>query len=481
LTRLGFFYYSLIIMYVIILGAGRVGSQLARQLIAEKKDVALIERDPDKARDAANKMDCLVINDEGNNIESLTKAGIQKADVFVSVTASDEINLISCGLVSAEFENVVTIARVRNLDYSRTKMISNSFLGIDHVINPEIEAARIISYAVSHGARSDIMLFENTSLQMRNLTIRQDSDFHNKSLKNIRQELDFAFLVAAVMRNDHYIIPSGETVIKEGDELYLISTEKGFETIFQLENQENIEINRIVIIGGGHITSYVAEEMLQQEGNGHSLPGLSRLSRFFMRKDKKQLHIIEKNYERCKELAERFPQALITHADVTEDHFQEEEFLNNTDLIITATNNQELNIVTGIYAKTRGVSKALALVTRNSYRTMAHNLNVDMTVCLNDTVVNSILKIVRKGNFKNVHALSGGKLEVIEFQLGNESLINGKKISDIKLPSNSLIIFISHEGDDIIPTGNTVVQNGDNLVMILERSSITKIESIIGA
>ncbi|MDC7240154.1 MAG: NAD-binding protein, partial [Spirochaetales bacterium] len=256
-------------MYIVILGAGRVGTQLARQLILEKKDVALIERDSEKARDAASKLDCLVINDEGNNLESLTKAGIQKADIFVSVTASDETNLISCGLVSAEFEHVKTIARVRNLDYSRTKMISNSFLGIDHVINPEIEAAKIMSYAISHGARSDIMLFENTSLQMRNLNVKRDSLFIGQSLKDVRKHMDFAFLVAAILRNDHYIIPTGETVIEEGDQIYIISSEKGFETIFKLEDQSRKEINRITLIGGGHISAYVAEELLDQE---HSSP-----------------------------------------------------------------------------------------------------------------------------------------------------------------------------------------------------------------
>ncbi len=464
-------------MYIVILGAGRVGTQLARQLILEKKDVALIERDSEKARDAASKLDCLVINDEGNNLESLTKAGIQKADIFVSVTASDETNLISCGLVSAEFEHVKTIARVRNLDYSRTKMISNSFLGIDHVINPEIEAAKIMSYAISHGARSDIMLFENTSLQMRNLNVKRDSLFIGQSLKDVRKHMDFAFLVAAILRNDHYIIPTGETVIEEGDQIYIISSEKGFETIFKLEDQSRKEINRITLIGGGHISAYVAEELLDQE---HSSPlGISRLSRLLNKKQKKNLQIIEKDYDRCKELSEHFPQALITHADVTEDNFNEEEFLEDTDLIITATNNQELNIITGIYAKTLGVDKAMALVIRNSYRTMAHNLNVDVTVCLNDAVVNSILKVIRKGNIKNVHALSGGKLEVVEFQIEESSPIAGTKIIDLKLPENSLVIFISREGQDIIPKGDTVIKKGDYVVVILEREAVARMEKII--
>ncbi len=467
------------VMYIVILGAGRVGLQLARQLILEKKDVALIERDSDKARDAANKLDCLVINDEGNSMEGLSKAGIQKADIFVSVTASDETNLIACGLVSAEFNSVVTIARVRNLDYSRTKMISNSFLGIDFVINPEIEAAKIISYAISHGARSDIMLFENSDLQMRNLSIRKDSVFIGQSLKSLRQSMDFAFLIAAVMRDENYIIPTGDTVINEGDELYIISSEKGFETIFKLEDLNKTELNRITLVGGGHISAYVADELLGQKENGGIL-GNTRLGRLFGKKQqKKNLQIIEKNYDRCKELAERFPGALITHADVTDDSFNDEEHLAETDLLITATNNQELNIITGIYAKTLGVPKSMALVIRNGYRTMAHNLNVDMTVCLNDTVVNSILKVIRKGNIKNVHALSGGKLEVVEFQIEESSPIAGSKINELKLPENSLVIFMSHNGQEMIPHGDTVIESGDYVVLILERESVPRIEKII--
>ncbi|MBN2859931.1 MAG: Trk system potassium transport protein TrkA [Sphaerochaetaceae bacterium] len=468
-------------MYIVILGAGTVGIQLARQLIAENKDVALIEHDADKAQDTASMLDCIVINDEGNNLDSLLKAGIDKADVFVSVTASDETNLIACGLVSAEFPRVKTIARVRNIDYSRTKMISHSFLGIDHVINPEIEAAKIISYAITHGANSEIMLFENASLQMRDLTIKSDSMFVNKDLKTIRKEHDFSFLVAAIMRNDSFIIPSGDTRIIENDQIYFLSTAEGFDTIFRMEFKERKELNKVLIVGGGHITTYVADLLLSREENPSLKedPLLVEGGKKKKGKGKKQIHIIERDLKTCDELAKRYPQAMITHADITEDHFQEEEYLDGQDLLVCATNNQELNLITSIYAKTKGVKKALALVKRNSYRTMARNLAVDMTVCLNDTVVNTILKHIRNGNIKNVHALPGGRLEVIEFRVSEESSLQGKSISRIKLPANSLIIFISRDGQDIIPTGDTIVRQEDHLVMILERKSIARIEALI--
>ncbi|MCK5198527.1 MAG: NAD-binding protein, partial [Spirochaetales bacterium] len=162
-------------MYIVILGAGRVGYMLARQLIDEGKDVALIELNSDRAKNSSNNLDCLVLNASGTNLDTLKKAGIQKADAFVSVTESDEINMIACGLVSTEFSKPITIARVRNMDYSDTKLIDSSILGIDHLINPDREASDAIIRALEHGARSDIMKFENGKIEMRDIPLGRES------------------------------------------------------------------------------------------------------------------------------------------------------------------------------------------------------------------------------------------------------------------------------------------------------------------
>lgn len=471
-------------MYIVILGAGRVGVRLAKQLIAEKKNVAIIERNSTVAKDAARTLDCLIVNDEGNNPESLKKARIEKADVFVSLAGLDETNLVACALASAEYKNIITIARVRNLDYSRTRMLNNSFPGIDYVINPEIEAAHAISYAIKHGARSDIILFDNTQFEMRNLVVKEGSLFCNKRLKALRMEIDYEFLVAGIMRDDLFFIPTGSSVIEEGDLLYILSTEKGFEAIFKKVFKEKSDINRILLVGGNRIGTYIADRVLRD--NPFKLPlfdkipflknsGLGKL----LNKGRKHLHIVEKDFDRCKELSEKYPQALVIHADVTEDYFQEESFLSEIDLIITATEKQELNLITALYAKTLGVPKAMALVTRSSYRTMSLNLDLDMVVCINDTVVNSVMKIIRKGNIENVHALTGGHFEVIEFNIISSSPVAEKAVVQIPLPEGSLILFISRHGEDIIPSGETIIHKGDRLVMILNKKHITKIETII--
>ncbi|MBU4035990.1 MAG: NAD-binding protein, partial [Proteobacteria bacterium] len=218
-------------MKIVIVGAGAVGSQIAAQLIAENKDVVIIEHNPDVAKHASNHLDCIVITGEGNNPRVLRKAGIEKADFFLSVTDSDEVNMISCALVASEFKVPNKLARVRNLDYSSIKNFEKVFLGIDYFVNPEVEAAREIVESVMYGATSNLRLFSNANVQMRNVVINSASFFKDKSLREIKVSLKRDFLISCIVRQDNIIIPSGNTIIKENDNIYLVATQDVLEKV----------------------------------------------------------------------------------------------------------------------------------------------------------------------------------------------------------------------------------------------------------
>lgn len=450
---------------------------LARQLIDEGKDVALIELNSDRAKNSSNNLDCLVLNASGTNLNTLKKAGIQKADAFVSVTESDEINMIACGLVSTEFSKPLTIARVRNMDYSDSKLIETSILGIDHLINPDKEASGAIIRALEHGAISDVMKFVNGRIEMRDIPLGRDSVFINRPLKKIRNELDFEFLITVIIRDKDSIIPDGETILRENDRVYILSNEEVFKKIYILEKLEGMEINKILLVGGGDVGAYIAEAILEKQEDMPNI--LGRLKNILLNKKRKKLHIIDKDYDKSKVLSERFPQALVTCQDIMDEGVLEDEELLKNDLIISATGNHELNIITGSYAKTLGIKKAISLVMKDSYRHMAHNLNLDVTISRNTTVVNSILKILRRGNIKNVYTISGGKLEVLEFTVSDNSTLIGKQLCDIKLPKNTLIILISRGEEIIIPFGSLVVEANDHIAIITERESIKKLEGLL--
>lgn len=468
-------------MYIVILGAGRIGYQLARQLIDEGKNVALIENDKEVARDVLARLDCLVVNDNGTSLEALKKAGIQKADAFVSVTDFDEVNMIACGLVSSEFEKPVTIARVKNVDYSRTKLLTYPFLGIDYIINPEIEAAKAILRAVENGARSDVMLFDNKTFQIRDLVVKEDSLFLGRPLQDIRREMDFEFLVAVILRDDFYLIPTGTTTFQVNDKIYVLSTKRGLDRIFERENRDHRDFEKIVLVGGGTVGTYVADGLVADIREESSLLDKvkSALLPKAIRRKGRSLHIIDRDYDRCKALAERYPGALVTCDDVTDEGVLEQVKLRNSDLIITTTSSQELNVMTAVYAKTLGVGGAISLVTRRNYRHIAHRLNLDVTISRNSTMVNSILKIIRHGNIKNVHAISEGTLEVIEFSLDKASAVIGKPLKDIRLPKNTLVLFLTRGEETIFARGDMVLDRNDHVVLLTERDSIQQLEKMI--
>ena len=192
----------------------------------------------------------------------------------------------------------------------------------------------------------------------------------------------------------------------------------------------------------------------------------------------RRLVIIEKDYETCKELAEKFPEALVINDDISNEGVLEDGDLMKYDLLIAATKNQELNLVTSLYAKTLGIGRAIALVNKNNYLKIASNLEIDTTISLNNTMVNTVLKFVRRGNIKNVHAISGGKLEIIEVSCDEGCTFVGKKIKDLKLPHDTLIIFISNGRDNIIPHGDYAIQYGDHIILITRKESIKKLDKM---
>jgi len=462
-------------MKIVIVGAGTVGFQIAKQLIDENKDVVIIEKNPKVAKHAANHLDCMVINDEGNNIEVLKKAGVDKADFFISVTDSDEVNMISCGLVSSEFHVPCKIARVRNIDYSGTKISSSPFLGIDHIVNPEIEASKVITRSIEHGAMSDILSFEKSRFQMRNMSLIDYSPFVNKSLKEIKRSLHLDFLVTFILRDNKYIIPSGDTYLLENDKLYIVATEENLEKLFMQTGKFRIKLNKIVIVGGGRIGSYVADYLLKKQER--DLTFLSRLRSSFIQKWRRNVVIVDNDTEQCDILSERFPKALIINEDISDEGIYEEGHFTDYDLIITSTDNQELNIVTAVYAKTLGIKRSIAVVNKNNYINIASDLGIDVTVSQKNSMVNSILKLIRKGNIKNIYSFLDGMLEVIELSVENPE-ISGSKIKKINLPPQSLIVSLTRGDQSILPDGDSTIQKGDYVIIIARKESISQIENI---
>lgn len=464
-------------MKVVIVGAGAVGTQLARQLISEKRDVVLIERNPDVARKASNSLDCMVITGEGTNYEILRQAGTAKADFFVAAADSDEINMIACGIVSSEFPLPAKIARVRSFDYHSSRLSEKRFLGIDFVVNPEIEAARTIIRAIDSGAVSDVLSFEQSSVQIRSTAVERGGVLTGRKLLDLAEVLPGPVLVAVIIRDNRYLIPSGETMLEAGDILYMVARREDFDGIFRALGKPRGALKRVIIVGGGAIGQQIAEHLI---GSRQSL--FDRFAGLVSsRTEAKLVKIVDRNYERCKTLSERFPDALVINGDISAEGVFEEQHLANSDLVIAVTDNQELNIVTALYAKSLGIKRSVALVNRAGYAPIAAQLGIDVPVSQKNAMVTTIQRFIRSGAVRSVHTISDGQIEAIELTVRPNSRAVGVAVKDLALPRDSLIVSVERKGAGIVPGGNNVIRGGDNLILVAKKEHAQLVQEIFTA
>ena len=401
-------------MNIVIVGAGEVGTHIASQLVAEQKDVVIIEKDPESAARASSMLDCLVITGEGSNVDTLEQAGADKADIFIAATSIDEVNMISCFVAGSTFNTPVKIARVRNVDYMRTGLLKNASIGIDYLVNPEIEAAFDI--------------------------------------------IDQNFIIAGVLREERLHIPHGDFKIITGDHLYIAALGKSFNKILTRAGMTVDKLKRLVVVGGGLIGKHVAGMLIE---------------------DGKDVRIIEKDYERCKELSALYPEATVINGNISDRDVFEEENIAYTDAIITTTQSEELNILAGVYAKSKGVKRAVALIDKLNYSTLATNLGIDSCISAKMSSGDAILKFIRKGNIKNVYTIFEGQAEAIEFMVTHNKDIIGKKVMELKLPEGCLIITVQRHRKTIIPNGSFVIEEGDSIIAFVAHDVISELEALI--
>ncbi len=445
-------------MNVVIAGAGGVGFHIAKQLSEEKKNVAIIEKDVDKAAFANEHLDCLVLQGEATDIETLKKAGCDKADMFIAVTNSDEVNMISCFVVAQHFNVSKKIVRLRNIQYSESQMPSFKKIGIDFVINPEVEAAKSIVNTVNFGASSDVIIF-GIDIQMRGIHIDDNSPLKDKSIFEIKNIINRNFIIAGIKReNEELIIPSGQTIVKEGDYVYIVAKQDTINDIVEMAGKSVIKIKDIAIFGAGDIGLMAAKGLKGKKRN---------------------IKIIDKDYERCKVVANMCPKATVIHGYADDAELFEEENIGDFDVVITTTDNEEINLLSAIYAKNIGTKRAIALLDKTNYILMANKLNVDAVISPKLTTVNSILRFIRKGKILGVYSIFGGEAEALEFSVSEHSKLSNRAIKDVKLPKGSLIIAINRDNQNIIPDGSFIIKENDRMVIFTKKKHIPQIEQII--
>lgn len=466
-------------MKVIIVGAGMVGAQLARHLIEERDDVVIVERDEEVARHASNRLDCMVLQDEGNSLAALEEAGIAKADALICVTESDEVNMITCGLAASRYPALLKIARVRNDEYAKLSGLDERLLGIDYFVHPDVEAAKAVLNAVEHGALGDVLAFGDGPFELGSVDIGTGSALADVSVRDFRSLVGGECLVTLIERGETSLIPDGRTVLCVGDRLHALAKEKELGRIFELAGRRMKSLQKIGIVGGGRIGALIVEGLLGGE-DARRRSGLARLLHFIKPKASRRVVVIEQNYALCKELSSRFPDALVLNEDISDEGFVAEEGIDDLDLIVTATENQELNMIAALYLKSRGVDRAVALVSSSGYGAIARRLGVDVVVPIKSVVVDSILSHLLGRGVRGVHRVGDGSVEILEMELSAAAPVIGQRLDQFRIDAGGLVMLVTRGEESFIPHGDYVFAIGDKIVLTLKKGGEEEVERLFG-
>ena len=442
-------------MKIIIIGAGKVGKQIAQTLSSENHDVILIEKDETRRQIAQDNLDIITILGNGANVKTLEKAGIKQTDMLIAVTNSDEVNMLAC-MTAKQFDVPKKIARIRNSEYLYSNILSRDKLGIDFTINPERATAReIIKLLKSPKNVAQIQSFAGGKVKLIELKINDNFPFIDQQLKNIN--FKYPILVAAIYRNDEIIIPNGEEKIIVNDNLYILIKKENLVNLDSIISKKPLLMQNVIILGGSKIGFQTALI-------------LSKLGI--------KTKLIEMDIEKCEQIAEKLQNTLIINGDGTNIDLLKSEGIETTDGFVAVTGYDEDNLLVALLAKHLGAKKVIAKVDRTNYVPILEKIGVDAVVNPRMTTASAILRSIRRGKIISLTLLKEGKAEVIELIVHSGAKIINTPLKKAKLPKNSIIGAIIRKNNVIIPHGDNIIQADDKIIIFALSSDIKKIEKI---
>jgi len=464
-------------MKIVIVGGGMIGLHIARELIDEKRDVVLIEKDAEAAKVASNELDCLVINDDGSRPEVLREAGVAGATWFLALTGSDEVNIVSCGLVAVEAKGIRTVARVDNSFYSDLSRAQRKALGLDVLINPAIETADTVARIVDEGFAEDVVPLHDGRLQLRFIEAEKAPGFLGKSLREIRSAADRDFLLAAVIRDGALDIPTGDYGIEPGDRLYLLGAPEDLDALLGPVAGVRKASRRVLVIGATKISERLIRDLVLTDSGSASgvvgaLKGLFR--------GKRRITFIDASREAGKRFARSFQGIETIHGDSSAEGFLEQAGVGKADLVVCATESQTYNVLTAQLAKNLGAAKSAAITLNDRYQTLNSILDVDALVSVKSVVAATVLELVRKAHIRTIHGFFEDDVEIVELTVGTDSPAAGKKLVDLSLPKGALVAYAVKGDRLVVPKGQTRLDRGDTVAFIVRKNGIPGLELAFG-
>lgn len=451
-------------MKIIVVGDGKVGFAIAKQLNQEGHDITVVENKSSVLLSTMNQLDIVGVQGNGASLDTLMEARVSSSDLLIAATSTDEVNIICC-LLAKKLGARHTIARIRNPEYSNTVRLIKDELGLSMSINPEQAAAREILRAIRFSNSIKVSSFAKGRIELAEVKIKENSPLSNMRICDINRRMKSEVLFVAVQRNGEVIIPNGNTVIYEKDRVTLTGSTTQLEKFFiKVGILSNRTVNEVMIVGGGRITYYLTNMLLEL--------GMD-------------VKIIEIKKDKCVNLVEKFPQATVIHGDGTDHELLLSESLEEMDAFIALTDNDEENVIISMFAQSHGVTHVLPKVNRVSLGFLLDKLGLENSITPKFITANQIVQYVRAmqntvgSNVESLIKLVNDKVEALEFRVRDNCRFIDVPIKDLNIRKGIIIAYVTHKGVSKVATGDTRIQLSDTVIIISKVAGLRDINDLL--
>jgi len=450
-------------MKVIICGAGQVGFGIAKQLAAEKNDVTVVDQSASLVQSISDSLDVRAIVGHGAHPDVLDRAGARDADMLIAVTFHDEVNMVSCQVAHSVFNVPTKIARIRSQSYLQPQwqdLFARDHMPIDVIISPELEVGRTVLRRLAMPGAFETIDFAEGRVNVAGITIEEDCPIVNTPLKQLTELFpDLRSRVVGIVRNGSLFVPHRDDQMFVGDEVYLVSDTRDVKRALAIFGHEEKQARRVLIVGGGNIGLYVAQELEKKESGV-------------------RVKVIERERNRAVFVADHLKRTIVLNGDGLDPQLLREAGIGDTDTIVTLTNDDQANILTCVLAKREGCRSAMSLINNRNYGPLMRSLGIDAFLNPRGTTVSHILQHVRRGRIRGLHSVQDGSAEVIEAEALETSPLVGKPLRDVQLPDGILIGAIVRGQEIIIPRGNTEVAAKDRVILFASAEQVPAVEQM---
>jgi len=450
-------------MNILILGAGQVGTTAAHQLATEEaNEVTIVDSDATVLRELQDRLDVRTVVGHASWPDVLARAGARDADMIIALTNSDEVNMIACQVAYTMFQTPTKIARIRSAEYiGADKLWQQAAIPVDFRISPEELVTEHIEQLIHYPGAFQVLEFANGAVRLVGARAHRGGLLVGQQIKALKEHIPgIETRIAAIYRNGQSILPDGNTLIQENDEVFFIAARKDIRRVMSEMRKLEDPVRRVVIAGGGNIGFRLAAAL----------------------EPTNQVKVIEHGKARARAISERLSKSIVLHGDAADEELLLEENIDNSDVFVALTNAEEANILSAMVAKKLGCKKVMALITRPSYADLVEAGAIDVAISPQQITIGSLLAHVRRGDVVKVHSLRRGRAEAIEaIAHGTEkdSKVVGRAIEDIKLPPGTSISVIVRDDKVMEAHHDTVVETDDHVILfITDRRQTDEVERL---